>query len=72
MKDRLDFELVDLEALSEIRLTADLMIAASESPRRLSQNTIDCVLGLGPIRAKRPRRGRGPAVVPLRDAAPGA
>jgi hypothetical protein len=69
MKDRLDFEVVDLEALSEIRLTADLMIAASESPRRLSQNTIDGVLGLGPIRAKRARRGRGATVVPLRDAA---
>jgi hypothetical protein len=69
MKDRLDFELVDLEALSEIRLTADLMIAASESRRRLSQNTIDAVLGLRAIRAKQPRRGRGAAVVPLRDAA---
>lgn len=69
MKDCLDFEVVDLEALSEIRLTADLMIAASESPGRLSQNTIDCVLGLGTIRGKRPRRGRGAAVVPLLDAA---
>jgi hypothetical protein len=69
MKDRLDFELVDLEALSEIRLTADLMIAASESPRRLSQNTIDCVLGLRAIRAKRTHCGRGAAVVPLRDVA---
>jgi hypothetical protein len=69
MKDRLDFEVVDLEALSEIRLTADLMIAASESPRRLSQHAIDCVLGLGAIGAKQPRRGRGAAVVPLRDTA---
>ena len=69
MKDRLDCELVDLEALSEIRLTADLMIAASESPRRLSQQAVDCVLGLGAIRAKQPRRRRGVAVVPLRDAA---
>jgi hypothetical protein len=69
MKDRLDFELVDLEALSEIRLTADLMIAASESSRRLSQNAIDVVLGLGSIRAKQPRRRRHPAVVPMREAA---
>ena len=69
MKDRLDFELVDLEALSEIRLTADLMIAASESSRRLSQNAIDVVLGLGSIRANRPRRVRHSAVVPLREAA---
>lgn len=69
MKDRLDFDLVDLEALSEIRLTADLMIAASESPRRLSQHAIDCVLGLRAVRAKQPRHGRGAAVVPLRDAA---
>jgi hypothetical protein len=72
MKDRLDFEVVDLEALSEIRLTADLMIAASESPRRLSQHTIDGVLGLGAIRAKRPRRSRAAAVVPMPETASGA
>lgn len=70
MRDRLDFEVVDLEAMSEIRLTADLMIAASESPRRLSQSSIDLVLGVRTVRAKPPRRGRGAAVVALRDAAP--
>jgi hypothetical protein len=47
----------DFDELDEIRLTADLMIAASDSPRHLSQAAVDLALGLGVVR---PGRGRDP------------
>jgi hypothetical protein len=57
MQDRSYFWLYDFDELDEIRSTADLMIAASDSPRHLSQAAIDLALGLGVVR---PRRGRDP------------
>jgi hypothetical protein len=58
MQDRSYFWLYDFDELDEIRSTADLMIAASDSPRHLSQAAIDLALGLGVVR---PRRSRDPA-----------
>jgi hypothetical protein len=57
MQDGSYFWLYDFDELDEIRSTADLMIAASDSPRHLSQAAIDLALGLGVVR---PRRGRDP------------
>jgi hypothetical protein len=57
MQDRSYFWVYELDELDEIRMTADLMIAASDSPRRLSQAAIDLALGLGVVR---PVRGRDP------------
>jgi hypothetical protein len=44
--DQLDVPLEDSALLEEVELIAALMIAASESPERLDQGTIDEVLGL--------------------------
>jgi hypothetical protein len=44
------FWVYDFDELDEIRMTADLMIAASGSPRHLSQAAIDLALGLGAVR----------------------
>jgi len=57
MQERSYFWIYDLDELDEIRLTADLMIAGSDSPRHLSQAAIDLALGLGTVR---PRGGREP------------
>ncbi|MGH3318333.1 MAG: hypothetical protein ACRDO0_19485 [Nocardioidaceae bacterium] len=57
MQDRSYLWIYDFDELDEIRLTADLMIAASDSPRHLSQASIDLALGLGAVR---PGRGRDP------------
>ena len=46
MKDRFDCDVHDPEALAEIGLATDLMIAASESRERLSEAMIDAILGL--------------------------
>lgn len=50
MQDRSYFWIYDFDELDEIRTTADLIIAASDSPRHLSQAAIDLALGLGAIR----------------------
>jgi hypothetical protein len=44
MIDALDVDLQDPELLAEIFLLADLMVAASESTRPLSQASIDKIL----------------------------
>ena len=61
MQERSYFWIYDFDELDEIRVTADLMIAASDSPRHLSQAAIDLALGLGVVR---PTRGRVPASAP--------
>jgi hypothetical protein len=58
MQERSYIWIYDFDELDEIRLTANLMIAASDSPRHLSQAAIDLTLGLGVVP---PVRGRGPA-----------
>jgi hypothetical protein len=57
MQERSYLWMYDYDELDEIRLTADLMIAASDSPRHLSQAAIDLALGLGLVR---PVWGRDP------------
>jgi hypothetical protein len=57
MQERSYLWMYDYDELDEIRLAADLMIAASGSPRHLSQAAIDLALGLGVVR---PVRGRDP------------
>ncbi|HEX6516806.1 MAG TPA: hypothetical protein VF049_14640 [Nocardioidaceae bacterium] len=44
MIDAYDVELQDAELVDEIRLIGELMVAASESPRPLSQADIDAIL----------------------------
>ena len=46
MDDQLDVPLEDAELLAEVELTTNLIIAASESERTLSQREIDRLLGL--------------------------
>jgi hypothetical protein len=46
MDDQLDVPLEDAELLAEVELTTNLIIAASESERPLSQDDIDRLLGL--------------------------
>ena len=55
MQERSYFWVYDFEELDEIRMTADLMIAASGSPRHLSQAAIDLALGLGVVRRESTR-----------------
>jgi hypothetical protein len=43
-----DLPLQDDELLSEVELTTELMIAASESAHRLAQGEIDAILGVVP------------------------
>lgn len=58
MTDPFDVDLQDAELSSEIRLTADLMVAASESASVLDQRVIDEILGLPadqvPVQRRRP------------------
>ena len=44
--DRRDVQVHDEDALAEIELTSDLMIAASESEEHLTQEQIDAILGV--------------------------
>ena len=44
MTDALDLDLNDPVLGDEIRLVADLMVAAAQSPRPLSQTEIDAIL----------------------------
>jgi hypothetical protein len=53
MHDQFDVSLEDAELLREVELTTNLIIAASESERRLSTEEIDEILGVVP----RPRAG---------------
>jgi hypothetical protein len=46
MQDALEIELLDAEGMEEIRLIANLMIATATARDRLSQRSIDSVLGL--------------------------
>ena len=47
MTDALDLDLQDRELIDEIHLVADLMVAAAQSPCRLSDTQIDAILGAG-------------------------
>ncbi len=46
----LDVRLRDQDALDEIEMTSNLMIAASETPGPLSQQMVDEILGVRPHR----------------------
>jgi hypothetical protein len=48
MIDALDLDLQDRELIDEIHLVADLMVAAAQSPCRLSEEQIDAILGAAP------------------------
>ncbi|HSV39437.1 MAG TPA: hypothetical protein VLI04_11825 [Nocardioidaceae bacterium] len=58
MDDQLDVPLEDAELLAEVELTTNLIIAASASEQRLSQEDIDRLLGVtevSPIPAQQVR-----------------
>lgn len=44
MTDALDTDLQDDDLIGEIRLVAELMVAAAQSPTALSQAAIDAIL----------------------------
>jgi hypothetical protein len=46
MDDQLNVPLEDAELLAEVELTTNLIIAASESEARLTQEQVDRLLGL--------------------------
>lgn len=48
MTDALDTDLQDDELIGEIRLIAELMVAAAQSPTALSQAAIDAILDACP------------------------
>lgn len=48
MNDRLDVTVHDTEALAEIEMMTNLIIATSESETPLSQRSIDEILGVFP------------------------
>lgn len=50
MQDQFDVTLEDGELLVEVELTANLIVAASESDGPLSQAEIDAILGVSPVR----------------------
>ncbi len=47
MQDALEIEPIDADGLEEIRLIANLMIAAATTRDRLNQRSIDLALGIG-------------------------
>ena len=49
MDDQLNVPLEDAELLAEVELTTNLIIAASESERTLSQEDIDRLLGVDTV-----------------------
>ena len=57
MTDALDVDLQDPELRDEIRLVAELMVAASAATQHLSQSSIDAILAK-PAAAVAPQRGR--------------
>ena len=46
MTDQFDVSLEDSELMGEVELTTNLIIAASESDGRLTQDEIDQILGI--------------------------
>ncbi|HLK95526.1 MAG TPA: hypothetical protein VK365_07305 [Nocardioidaceae bacterium] len=46
LNERIDVRIHDEDALAEIELTSDLMIAASEQDTALTQEQVDAILGL--------------------------
>jgi hypothetical protein len=52
--DQFDVTLEDGDLLNEVELTTTLIIAASESEEHLTQEQIDALLGVLPIRQRRP------------------
>lgn len=57
MQDQFDVTLEDGELLVEVEMTANLIVAASESDGPLTQEQIDAILGVTPLRAPEPRDG---------------
>ncbi|CAM3328100.1 hypothetical protein NODU109028_11900 [Nocardioides dubius] len=55
MQDQFDVTLEDGELLVEVEMTANLIVAASESDGPLSQEQIDAILGVTPVRPPEPR-----------------
>jgi hypothetical protein len=51
MQDALEIEPIDAEGMEEIRLIANLMIAAAGARDRLSLGSIDQALGVDPPRS---------------------
>ena len=49
MHDQFDISLEDSDLLTEVELTTNLIIAASESDGPLSEDEIDKILGIGPV-----------------------
>ena len=52
--DQFDVTLEDGDLLHEVELTTTLIIAASESEERMTPEQIDALLGVLPIRPRRP------------------
>lgn len=48
MTDQFDVDVHDAEAMAEIALLADLIVATSEHSGRLPQQRIDAILGVTP------------------------
>ena len=48
MHDQFDVTLEDVDLLGEVELTTNLIIAATESETRLSDEQIDRILGVSP------------------------
>ena len=48
MHDQFDISLEDSDLLTEVEMTTNLIIAASEADGRLSQEEIDRILGIVP------------------------
>ena len=46
MDDQFDVSLEDDELLGEVELTANLMVAANQADRHLTEEEVDAVLGL--------------------------
>jgi hypothetical protein len=58
MDDQLNVPLEDAELLAEVELTTNLIIAASESDRPLSQDEVDRLLGV-PGHGEKPTSSQG-------------
>jgi len=61
MREDLDHRVHDAVALDEIELYADVLSAVAASDRPLTDDEIDAVLGVGPLRATLPGNGSGPS-----------
>ena len=48
MTDALDMDLQDDELIGEIKLVAELMVAAAQSPTALSPDAVDAILDASP------------------------